>query len=60
MLVAEGAGVPWSSLGLVGRTASGNATVWKLFSRAVLPHAWLEMMFEKGELGLGPIELLPC
>ncbi|KAL4428033.1 hypothetical protein ABPG75_002122 [Micractinium tetrahymenae] len=52
VLVADGAGVPWTSLGLVGRTtgeggAPVNATVWKLFSREPLPHAWLSMMFER-------------
>lgn len=53
MLVADGAGVPWSALGLAGRTTGEggtpvNATVWKLFSREPLPHAWLSMMFERG------------
>ena len=57
MLTSEGAGVPWLALGLVGRTApgggaggrrGGNATVWKLFSREPLPHAWTEMLFESG------------
>lgn len=52
VLVADGAGVPWSALGLAGRTTGEggspvNATVWKLFSREPLPHAWLSMMFER-------------
>lgn len=52
-MVTEDAGVPWSSLSLGGRTdmARGNATLWKLFSAAPLPHAWLEMMFERGGWG---------
>ncbi len=53
VLVADGAGVPWSGLGLAGHTTGEggtpvNATVWKLFSREPLPHAWLSMMFERG------------
>lgn len=58
VLTTEGSGVPWLSLGLAGRTApgggagasavKGNATVWKLFSREPLPHAWTEMLFESG------------
>lgn len=44
----EGAArIPWSSLGLVGRTASDNATLWKLFSREPIPHAWMSMLFER-------------
>lgn len=49
ILTTEDVRLPWNSLSLVGRTASGNATLWKLFSRADMPHAWLELMFERGE-----------
>lgn len=48
-MVTEDAQVPWSSLSLVGRTAS-NQTLWKMFSREPLPHAWQEILFEKGFL----------
>ncbi len=48
VLVTEDARLPWNSLSLVGHT-SGNATLWKLFSREGMPHAWLELMFERGE-----------
>ncbi|KAI7841413.1 hypothetical protein COHA_004808 [Chlorella ohadii] len=47
VLVTEDARLPWNSLSLVGHT-SGNATLWKLFSREGMPHAWLELMFERG------------
>jgi hypothetical protein len=47
-MVTEAAAVPWSSLSLLGRTATDNATLWKLFSSQPLPHAWTEMMFEAG------------
>lgn len=49
VMVTEDAQVPWSSLSLVGRTAS-NQTLWKMFSREPLPHAWQEILFEKGFL----------
>jgi prenylcysteine oxidase/farnesylcysteine lyase len=48
VMVSEEARVPWSSLSLVGRAASTNASLWKLFSAEPMPHAWLEMMFEGG------------
>lgn len=49
--MTEDARLPWNSLSLVGRTASGNASLWKLFSREGMPHAWLEMIFERGAQG---------
>jgi prenylcysteine oxidase/farnesylcysteine lyase len=48
VLVTEDARLPWNSLSLVGRTTPGNATLWKLFSLDGMPHAWLELMFERG------------
>ena len=48
VLVAEGAGVPWSSLSRVGTAPDDGVPLWKLASTEAMPHAWLEMMFERG------------
>lgn len=46
-MVTESAGTPFNSLARVATTAS-NETIWKLFSTATMPYAWLEMIFEAG------------
>lgn len=44
-MVTEAAGLPFNSLSRVAVTPS-NQSIWKLFSPASVPHAWLSMVFE--------------